>query len=374
MKLYTKDSLEAIFKMYFNGWLDDEFRKRENLDSKECAFNTLSYSKELLRYSGTKVDFSVISIDDHHRMIVNGLEFTTGLESCERASKAINNIDQDRDDYFEALMDLIWERDRLQNFLEETSDFIDINKDGEIQDKFAEATAESLKFDFLFLEEYPLIAAELAKRNRWYLKEAVNIPLPGKTWWFYRHLGSKLSDSGRIILAQEPTFLQENVFYLSMVAAKSRTPIVANTSFHEPQATYAIAPFIGSLPMAAADSHGDISKVALIDRSETDLRFPIKISENSRPSFKEVYAELETPLCQLETEQTMGQWRIKGRDVPAFNDTRFLLSSISNGDIIGSGIIEEDGIATLQNGNWNVLQKHSLDVSDLLLTCILIVR
>lgn len=47
MKLYTKESLEAIFKMYFNGWLDKEFREIEKLDSKECAFNTLAYCQWL---------------------------------------------------------------------------------------------------------------------------------------------------------------------------------------------------------------------------------------------------------------------------------------------------------------------------------------
>jgi hypothetical protein len=370
VKLYTEDSLKAVFKMYFLGWLDVEYRENVGLNKNECAYYTLAYAEEISRYLGTQVDFSVISIDDIQKMIHDGLKYSNSNNLLKRAEQAVGDVEIDRNEYMETLQDLVWERNRLQCFLNQASSFIDLDKDGTIQTELALETVASLRFDHLFLEENTLLAAELASENQWYLAEAATVPLPNKNWWFYRHLGSRKNTSGRIMSADPATFFAENVFYLSKIASKARL-VTENTTPVEFSFPILAAAFIGVLPMGAADSRRHITRIAVIDSSKTDLHFPIKAVTGTSFEPKELYCMLETPIFRSDDGRTKAQWKVKGKAVPSFHNSKFFLTEINSGEILGSGIVAEDHFATLQAGNWERLQKYTEDVSNLLLICLL---
>jgi len=376
VRLFTVENLRRAVGMYFQGWLDESFRESQGLRPAECGYFTLVYAADLERSFGYSPDFSVISSDDFISMALDGVSYARKLNLHEDAAIAIADDSED-DTYLEVLHDVVWARDRLQCFIDQVEKHLVRLESKTLRDEINNLISDALYFDYLFIEEHPVLAAVIAEGNQWLTKEFSIMPLPGKAWWYYKHLGLQRSKDGEAIHVEEPTYLQQNLFYLSKVAQSVASPSPGVAPATEAVAatlstTFSKLPIaclfnsFGRLPKVAADPGSKISRVAILPRSFTDLRFPLrKLSEDSVEP-REIYAVLETPPFQDDSGKCYAQWNLRGIDLPSFNNDSFYLTDSESGSLLGEGVITPDGVATLNTDNWEALSNYSSDVSQLL--------
>lgn len=372
MKLYSEESLKRIIGVYLQGWLDEAYRLKNGLGQTECAYYSLAYSSEMERSLQLETDFSVIAKSDLKNMIHSGIEFALELNLHDRAAHAIAD-DSEEEHYLESLQDLVWERDKLQCFIDQVSKHLRYLKSEDLQNELNNVVSDALYFDYLFLEEHPMLAALLAEGNQWFFNELASVPLPSNAWWFYKQLGLRRSEKDGTVSLHDFTFLEENLFYLCrLYEIKSACNSDANKKLGI-SSTFSVFPmvsaFIGATPRVAADSRHFISKVALLPGSLKDLRFPLRSIPEDLEELGEVYAILETQPVKDDQGKCYAQWRLKGKDLPVFTEGSFHLADIKTREFLGSGNITSNGIATLKQGDWEALRNLSDDTSSLLLVC-----
>lgn len=353
----------ACYRQNLSDWLHGDSPERND----ESAFHTLAHAGYLFRYTGRSV-ISSESLDPETsiRILRDGCRHAMTHDFAEDARYHLEHgLGEDSLEEDSPLVLLVQERDFMEAFLEESARLSHplVQAGGkDLHIILSNVGVKTLEFDQLIDEEYPQLAIELSKTMEHLMKGFAVLPSRSRCWWFYRWRESRAELDERTSSIKVGTEFRKNV---TTIIAKLFS---GSWKIEFPRVGISVERL--PLPLAAADNEQDFSTVIFWKGSSFSMRFPL-----SGASFMEGGKETSVVVARLHTAigldegQVSGQWYLEGETTNLVPDSVFYVIEKESGRISGRGKLgtENPAIATLVEGDWSILRKHSPSVSGLAL-------
>ncbi len=341
--------------------LDEQLREKINISQEECSYNLFVHSGMLLRYTGDCkfVNWLMdLELNEHFRY---AFEYISNLEIVDMLKDYIGLTDVSDADLFE-IESLIGVRDELQAFDSVASIIIKRNAEtGNYKwlSKLTEAKCYTNDFDLLARTDEHLIS--LACIDFFTQKECFAIDFNKEDYWWFDMYDIFQSTDGNTLKKTD------RVKTLGKVDLNTIPPIEdseGNVVQYAPDfITCAIKKV--DLPAAAA-SNTQLSSVIEWDGVSNSQDALVKENSASYTADGHFFAELVTPITQLENGQAYAEWEIKGKSPEYRKNTSFFLLENETGKVLGTGLIDE-GFATLGNASWEEIKIYRENYTSLTL-------